>query len=79
MNSAAKSSVPAVLSPVGCVFQPTSDHSILDTNCGIREIKMNDESGMDCWTREGRERGVLTILCTEAAAMPVFSKGVLEL
>ena len=52
MNSVVKSSGPTVLSPVGCVLQPDNDHSILDINCGMREIKRNDERGMDCWIRE---------------------------
>lgn len=80
MNSAAKSSVPiGLLSPVGCILHPGSNHSILDTNCSMREIKRNDVRGMDCWIREGRGRGILTILCTDAAAMAMFSKGMLEL
>jgi hypothetical protein len=80
VNSTAKSSVPTgLLSLEGCILHPDSNHSILDTNCGTREIKRNDERGMDCWIREGRGRGILTILCIDAAAMVVFSKGMLEL
>lgn len=80
MNSAAKSSVPiGLLSPEGCILHPGNNHLILDTNYGTREIKRNDERGMDCWIKEGRGRCILTILSIDAAAMAVFSKGVLEL